>query len=45
MGIILFAIVGLLPSSFIGGVIGLKVAGHCWYASRQRIIVENNCWY
>ncbi len=27
-GIILFAIVGLLPSSFIGGVIGLKIAGY-----------------
>lgn len=27
-GIILFAIVGLFPSSFIGGVIGLKIAGY-----------------
>lgn len=26
-GLILFAIVGLFPSSFIGGVIGLKIAG------------------
>jgi hypothetical protein len=28
MGLILFAIIGLLPSSFIGGVLGLKIAGH-----------------
>ena len=28
VGLILFAIVGLLPSSFIGGVLGLKIAGH-----------------
>ncbi|HMK43079.1 MAG TPA: hypothetical protein VK445_02985 [Dissulfurispiraceae bacterium] len=28
IGLILFAIVGLLPSSFIGGVLGLKIAGH-----------------
>ena len=28
VGLILFAIIGLLPSSFIGGVLGLKIAGH-----------------
>ncbi len=28
IGIILFAVVGLLPSSFIGGVLGLKIASH-----------------
>jgi hypothetical protein len=28
IGLILFAIIGLLPSSFIGGVLGLKIAGH-----------------
>ncbi|HMK60952.1 MAG TPA: hypothetical protein VK452_07385 [Dissulfurispiraceae bacterium] len=28
LGLILFAIIGLLPSSFIGGVLGLKIAGH-----------------
>ncbi len=28
IGLVLFAIVGLLPSSFIGGVLGLKIAGH-----------------
>jgi len=28
IGVILFAIVGLLPSSFIGGVIGLKIASY-----------------
>jgi len=28
VGIILFAIIGLLPSSFIGGVLGLKIASH-----------------
>ncbi len=27
-GIIIFAIVGLFPSSFIGGVIGLNIAGY-----------------
>lgn len=27
MGLIMFAIIGLLPSSFIGGVLGLKIAG------------------
>ncbi|HMK43080.1 MAG TPA: hypothetical protein VK445_02990 [Dissulfurispiraceae bacterium] len=26
-GLILFTIVGLLPSSFVGGVLGLKIAG------------------
>lgn len=28
IGIILFAVIGLLPSSFIGGVLGLKIASH-----------------
>jgi len=28
IGIILFAVIGLLPSSFIGGVIGLKIASY-----------------
>ncbi|HTZ19171.1 MAG TPA: hypothetical protein VMB78_12115 [Dissulfurispiraceae bacterium] len=28
VGLVLFAIIGLLPSSFIGGVLGLKIAGH-----------------
>lgn len=28
LGLVLFAIIGLLPSSFIGGVLGLKIAGH-----------------
>lgn len=28
VGIIIFAIVGLFPSSFIGGVIGLNIAGY-----------------
>jgi len=28
IGLVLFAIIGLLPSSFIGGVLGLKIAGH-----------------
>ncbi|MCX8030165.1 MAG: hypothetical protein N3A59_01105 [Thermodesulfovibrionales bacterium] len=28
VGIILFAFIGLLPSSFIGGVLGLKIASH-----------------
>ncbi len=27
-GLLLFAIIGLLPSSFIGGILGLKIAGH-----------------
>lgn len=27
MGVVLFAIIGLLPGSFIGGVIGLNIAG------------------
>lgn len=27
-GLVLFAVIGLLPSSFIGGVLGLKIAGH-----------------
>lgn len=27
LGLIMFAIIGLLPSSFIGGVLGLKIAG------------------
>ena len=27
-GLLLFAVIGLLPSSFIGGVLGLKIAGH-----------------
>ncbi len=27
-GLVVFAIVGLLPSSFVGGVLGLKIAGH-----------------
>jgi hypothetical protein len=27
-GLLLFAIIGLLPSSFIGGVLGLKIAGN-----------------
>lgn len=27
IGLIMFAIIGLLPSSFIGGVLGLKIAG------------------
>src|SRR5512139_522239 len=28
LGLLLFAVVGLLPSSFIGGLLGLKIAGH-----------------
>jgi hypothetical protein len=28
VGLVLFAVIGLLPSSFIGGVLGLKIAGH-----------------
>ncbi|MBA4348430.1 MAG: hypothetical protein C0415_00360 [Thermodesulfovibrio sp.] len=28
IGLLMFAIIGLLPSSFIGGVLGLKLAGH-----------------
>ncbi|MGO9379205.1 MAG: hypothetical protein ACLPN1_09480 [Dissulfurispiraceae bacterium] len=28
IGLIMFAIIGLLPSSFIGGVLGLKIAGN-----------------
>lgn len=28
VGIILFAIIGLFPSSFIGGVVGFKIAGY-----------------
>lgn len=28
IGIISFALIGLLPSSFIGGVLGLKIANH-----------------
>jgi hypothetical protein len=28
IGLVLFAIIGLLPSSFIGGVLGLKIAGY-----------------
>ncbi len=28
MGLFLFAVLGLLPSSYIGGVLGLQVAGH-----------------
>jgi hypothetical protein len=28
LGLLMFAIIGLLPSSFIGGVLGLKLAGH-----------------
>jgi len=27
IGLILFAIIGLLPSSFLGGILGLKIAG------------------
>lgn len=27
-GLLLFAVIGLLPSSFIGGVLGLKIAGN-----------------
>ncbi len=44
IGILLFAIVGLLPSSFIGGVLGLKIATHIFgvplgMALAPRIIV------
>lgn len=44
IGIILFAVVGLLPSSFIGGVLGLKIATHIFgvplgVALMPRIIV------
>jgi len=28
VGLLLFAVIGLLPSSFIGGVLGLKIAGN-----------------
>lgn len=44
IGIILFAVIGLLPSSFIGGVLGLKIASHIFgvplgMALMPRIIV------
>ena len=32
VGIVLFAIIGLLPGSFIGGVIGLNIAGRLFAA-------------
>ncbi len=28
VGLLLFALIGLLPSSYIGGVLGLRIAGH-----------------
>ncbi|MCX7914181.1 MAG: hypothetical protein N2511_06310 [Thermodesulfovibrionales bacterium] len=44
IGIILFVLIGLLPSSFIGGVLGLKIASHIFgvplgMAIMPRIIV------
>jgi hypothetical protein len=44
IGVILFAVVGLLPSSFLGGVLGLKIATHIFgvplgVALMPRIIV------
>lgn len=44
VGLMVFALVGLLPSSFIGGVLGLKIAGHIFgtpvgFALLPRIVV------
>ena len=44
VGVILFCVFGLLPSSFVGGMLGLKIAGHIFgppvgFAIMPRIIV------
>jgi hypothetical protein len=40
IGLILFVLVGLLPSSFVGGVLGLKIVSHLLGTSLETALVS-----